>query len=1046
MRLSIHVLLLLFTCYHSSAGWWSIPATNLNATITACSVRPYAEGDSKGVDAYMLWAYRVGQPCNTSGSNSIITSLVSPVTFQSGIPYYVWVKLLAYSDAKIGFHVGNGFLNNTTTLSDNDYDDLYTRIGPITSSTTSTNFAIQCYLTNATDTAAKYLLQGVYITTNVNEAIPRQGFDMILTFDAASSAATDVTVPGNWVPNSSFEVGTTAQGWTAYDASSDSHDSSLKATWDGTTAARGTHSLKVSNRLIFYSPYFRVPDANRLFSASFFAKSSSTALDQNRPEFTIQNIQLTNSAYGFTSRTQTWSFTPVVTTNWGRFTLSGFPLWDYPDSYFQIRIFPQSKSLATATNYSTVWIDGIQVNQGPAVTVYEPLFPIEAGIFVEPLGNAFLPGDTKEVHIVSFNNTSASSNIVCRYEVRNVYNTVVQSGTPTLTFPVGSGTNTIALTFTNLGPYRMLFWGANSDADETSFSFIVTDGDTGKATNDWIGVHANPTTYAMQLHKRLGFTWVRGLSPASLFRWVSTQPTSSNSYTWGNLTNRILNIDTNNMELMATMNNGTSSGSDVPAWAKALGNPPPVGYWSNWVYTTVNTYKDRVHYWEFWNEPQGAFPSSSALTNYAVNFVDAVYAADPTAKIIYFGGIHSTNQGTEMFAALDSTRRSRIYAYSMHCYPPPDTLSMGPNNYVSAALQPWQSWRDAQLSPTNVWNTESGNQFWGGFQKGNDSEFNLYGETVLAQERSTRYSDAAINYVDQLYFQAIRSVGNGFKFFQYDSRDSSPENQGYNLSTTHTGLESYEAMKPHMYYMGALNFRLKGMTPGFIGFTNSNVATVEGWYFWNSGTNLVAILNTDFTNRTLTHVDFASATQYDAEWNPVTRADPTKVSLTRRPTFLWTTSLTTNQLITAVKAATSVNVADATAPNASIDWSPNGQITTNDWVTLKAYGQDDTYFPNLTGNGLTNLLARRKLIGRDSDYTAWGQETLETFSASTLTTNVTYQWAVQFRDAEGNIGSATGPNFFLSEGITPPPSTNDPPIVVTGKVILRRSVNLRTLP
>ena len=64
--------------------------------------------------------------------------------------------------------------------------------------------------------------------------------------------------------------------------------------------------------------------------------------------------------------------------------------------------------------------------------------------------------------------------------------------------------------------------------------------------------------------------------------------------------------------------------------------------WHDYVVRTVSRYKDRVHEWEIWNEPDGAYcwktgPSGTEYGLFAVDTAKAIREADPGAYII--GGV-----------------------------------------------------------------------------------------------------------------------------------------------------------------------------------------------------------------------------------------------------------------------------------------------------------------------------------------------------------------------------------------------------------------------
>ena len=80
----------------------------------------------------------------------------------------------------------------------------------------------------------------------------------------------------------------------------------------------------------------------------------------------------------------------------------------------------------------------------------------------------------------------------------------------------------------------------------------------------------------------------------------------------------------------------------TPAWASSGGRPedPPTNpqKWYDFVFNCVSRYKDSVHHWELWNEPNiGHFfngTRSQFINDILKVGADAVHAADPTAKVL----------------------------------------------------------------------------------------------------------------------------------------------------------------------------------------------------------------------------------------------------------------------------------------------------------------------------------------------------------------------------------------------------------------------------
>lgn len=96
----------------------------------------------------------------------------------------------------------------------------------------------------------------------------------------------------------------------------------------------------------------------------------------------------------------------------------------------------------------------------------------------------------------------------------------------------------------------------------------------------------------------------------------------------------------------------------TPAWAgpSPAASPSRSRSWSDFVARIVRRYKNSVHYWEMWNEPDGGHYWIDGEENYVHNILvpgfNAVKAADPRAKVLL---------GAPYFA--DEAYLSQIYAF-----------------------------------------------------------------------------------------------------------------------------------------------------------------------------------------------------------------------------------------------------------------------------------------------------------------------------------------------------------------------------------------------
>ena len=84
------------------------------------------------------------------------------------------------------------------------------------------------------------------------------------------------------------------------------------------------------------------------------------------------------------------------------------------------------------------------------------------------------------------------------------------------------------------------------------------------------------------------------------FSWRSVEATSKGAFNWAVQDYAVAEANARGLHIYAGL-------GYTPTWASAGGNPnnPPTNLqdWYDYVFATVSRYKDSIHYWEMWNEP-----------------------------------------------------------------------------------------------------------------------------------------------------------------------------------------------------------------------------------------------------------------------------------------------------------------------------------------------------------------------------------------------------------------------------------------------------------
>lgn len=153
------------------------------------------------------------------------------------------------------------------------------------------------------------------------------------------------------------------------------------------------------------------------------------------------------------------------------------------------------------------------------------------------------------------------------------------------------------------------------------------------------------------------------------FRWDALEP-SKGRWTWGRLDDAVNAERARNLEVLGLLD--YSTGWAVGETGELSTAPPPRDLWANYVAQTVGHFKDRVHVWEVWNEPNVAVFWRGSKEQYAdllrVTY-DTIKRVDPGATVL---GPAISGVDEEWLAALPW---DKFDALSLHLYVPPAALN-----------------------------------------------------------------------------------------------------------------------------------------------------------------------------------------------------------------------------------------------------------------------------------------------------------------------------------------------------------------------------------
>lgn len=133
---------------------------------------------------------------------------------------------------------------------------------------------------------------------------------------------------------------------------------------------------------------------------------------------------------------------------------------------------------------------------------------------------------------------------------------------------------------------------------------------------------------------------------------------------------------------------GTGLGAGLPKSEEAL------RAWDAWVRAIVARYKDRVHEWEIWNEPDGGHGiTAEAFADFHLRTAALIRAAQPEARIFALGLANTSSTAfTESLLQLAQQRGQLglVDAITIHGYPknPDDTRSVDRFRELAASYSP----------------------------------------------------------------------------------------------------------------------------------------------------------------------------------------------------------------------------------------------------------------------------------------------------------------------------------------------------------------------
>jgi hypothetical protein len=338
-----------------------------------------------------------------------------------------------------------------------------------------------------------------------------------------------------------------------------------------------------------------------------------------------------------------------------------------------------------------LWIDAVQFEPGSAASEFTPRARLELGLSSRRRGNVFYEGDPAAVEATVSNQTAEA--VPLTLTVTDFDDRVVT--TQTVAIPSGAAPHVrvMDLGLNQRGFYRVR---AHLDGQEQPRTLRLAIIPRYRRADSLFGVnHAYPWDHLLQECRDAGLLWVRDWS----LKWHDVQPQPgpfdftetdyqvNRSFAQGHPLLGLLPFPSSNWSSSASA--AVAAGEGYPALGGRTAYAPRSDTeFSAYVRATVEQYRDRIRWWQVFNEPlytNHALPheygySGRDYGRLVMLFSQAARSADPGCRIL--AGIGGWPDGTQRFVRemFESGALAYIDAVDVHTYPglaPPETLEAG---------------------------------------------------------------------------------------------------------------------------------------------------------------------------------------------------------------------------------------------------------------------------------------------------------------------------------------------------------------------------------
>jgi hypothetical protein len=572
----------------------------------------------------------------------------------------------------------------------------------------------------------------------------------------------------------SFELGLESWDLVRYQFQSSGFEY-VPPVFDTPTAAHGKMSLKIINQrqdLITLNSTFINLSPKELHTLSLYLKSDSPGI--------ILNVALVKGGKRtiINKRIQ-------LTNKWKRYVLN--------------KVLPSSNNnlyriSLSFNNKGTLWIDGIQLQKG-GLTAFSFTTPLQLAVNTEQKNNLYYYGEKTKATLSVFNHSPKEQKAIVTYSIKDFFKKEIARDQ--LTFHCKKeerAEKEIFLPSKSTGIFKVHFTledeeKKNKSQKELIYAIIPKRNYSESNQDSPFGIHLHciapqarkgenikqDRVFASRCSLERYFLWAESIGAKWLrddafLSWTYLEPQKGEL----NWFDQYLELaDKYHLNILGCLRiNFKPFGT--PQWARsdefgqgyskiAKEYPfPSLQAWEEYVQTVVSRYKDRVKYWEVWNEPNLPFSAEQYLNLLKVAYT-AAKSIDPKCKIIAPASLFEQGFKRKFFKkVLELGAANYCDIFSIHFYlrpknaPPEKTKPT-----LQRAVAIYKKMISDYAGSKELWDTESGYKTRTYYENiGNQREKGENQDTIR-----TLSAEEQANYLVRSY---IIHIAEGAKWFYYN--------------------------------------------------------------------------------------------------------------------------------------------------------------------------------------------------------------------------------------------------------------------------------------